>query len=83
MSDVVVYSTPQCPVCKMLKAYLQERDVEFGEMNMATAEGLTELRCGGVYTVTAPVLCVDDIFYEKDRFYDEDKGMLVNLEDIV
>lgn len=35
MADIKVYSTPTCPYCKMAKAFLQEKGVEFEDINVA------------------------------------------------
>jgi glutaredoxin 3 len=35
MSKIIVYSTPSCPYCSLVKDYLRERDVEFKEKDVS------------------------------------------------
>ncbi|MEM2900023.1 MAG: glutaredoxin family protein [Thermoplasmata archaeon] len=35
MADVVLYSLPECPYCKMAKRYLQSKGIEFYDVNVA------------------------------------------------
>lgn len=35
MTNVKVYSTPTCPWCQKVKAYLQEKNIEFEDINVA------------------------------------------------
>ena len=81
--ETVVYSTKNCSVCMQLKAFLQDRGVEYDEVDMGSAAGLAELRCEDIFTITAPVLRVDKIFYEKREFFDEGKKKIVNLESAI
>nr|WP_300998951.1 glutaredoxin family protein [Methanoculleus sp.] len=52
-----------CPNCEVLKEFLASRGVHFVECDMASAEGLTELRMNGVFVQEAPVLQKGDAFY--------------------
>lgn len=47
----------------MLKQFLQNQNIEFTEVNMATASAMAELYANSVYTMIAPVLQIDNIFY--------------------
>jgi glutaredoxin 3 len=46
MSKIIVYSTPNCPYCNLVKDYLKERNVEFEEkdvsMNRVAARQMIE-----------------------------------------
>lgn len=33
--SVIVYSTPTCPICKQLKDFLNEKNIEFEDINVA------------------------------------------------
>jgi len=66
----VVYSTETCPRCEQLKNVLKGWNIEFQAVDMATPEALTELRINGVFTLTAPVLQVDDEFYTLEDLFD-------------
>ena len=35
MSKIIVYSTPSCPYCNLVKDYLKEKDVEFEEKDVS------------------------------------------------
>ncbi len=35
MSKIIVYSTPSCPYCSLVKDYLKEKDVEFEEKDIS------------------------------------------------
>lgn len=74
----VVYSTETCPRCEQLKNVLKGWKIEFQEADMATPEALTELRINGVFTLTAPVLQVDDEFYTLEDLFDGE--MIRDLE---
>ena len=70
---ITVYSTENCPKCRQLKDALNEIGVEFNEMNMVSAGAVTELRIGGVFTLTAPVLKVEDEYYAGADLFGEDQ----------
>lgn len=61
---VILYSLPMCPNCLTLKYELIEKGIKFKVIMMDTAEGITELRSGGCFAMQAPVLQVNDTFYE-------------------
>ncbi len=68
-----VYTTNTCPRCEQLKKALTASGIKFENMDMATPEALTELRINGVFTLSAPVLQVDDIFYTIDDLFDGER----------
>lgn len=61
--NVVIYTTSACPNCRILKELLKTKNIDFKVENMASPAALTELNMHGVFTMTAPVLRVDDKFY--------------------
>ncbi len=79
MSDIIVYTTETCPKCVQLKKVLKANNVAFSEADMSTPESLTELRVNGVFTLTAPVLQIDEDFLTCDELFD---GTDVNLDSI-
>ena len=66
---VTVYSLEYCPNCSLLKTALTGMHVEYKELDMAGAEGITELRVNGCWAMEAPVLQVDDEFYESGSLF--------------
>jgi glutaredoxin len=76
-----VYSTELCPKCHLLKAALGTAGISFENQDMSTPEALTELRINGVFTLSAPVLQVDDKFYTVEELFSGE--MLVDLARIL
>ena len=35
MNQIIIYSTPSCPYCDMVKDYLKNKDIEFTEIDVA------------------------------------------------
>lgn len=42
MSNVVIYSTPSCPYCVMVKEYLNEKNIAFTDHNVAMDQSKAE-----------------------------------------
>ncbi len=40
--EVIVYSTPTCPFCRMAKDFLKENSIEFRDVNVADDENAKE-----------------------------------------
>lgn len=83
MSDILIYSTSNCPNCRVLKAHLQKKKVQFKETDMATPEALTELRMNGVFTMAAPVLQVGNRFYTYNDLFTGDEIDSKRLESVL
>lgn len=79
MTEVIIYTTKTCPKCEILKKMLQEKGINFKTADMSTPESLTELRVNGVFTLTAPVLQIDDEFLTHNILFN---GMDVKYETI-
>ena len=63
MKKIKIYTTTQCPFCKNAKKLLQEKGIEFEEINIINDEAkmLNELaKRSGIYTV--PQIFADDKF---------------------
>ncbi len=75
ISEVRVYTTEKCPRCKQLKGLLKSHEITYEEMNMATPEALTELRMRDIFTISAPVLQIDESFLTSKDLFDENGGM--------
>jgi glutaredoxin len=76
-----VYSTQSCPKCELLKTALGKAGIYFENQDMSTPEALTELRINGVFTLSAPVLEVDDKFYTVVELFSGEK--LVDLAEML
>ena len=71
ISEVKVYTTEKCPRCKQLKGLLKSQGIAYKEADMTTPEALTELRMKGIFTISAPVLQIDDSFLTSKDLFDE------------
>lgn len=80
MTKVIVYTTERCPKCNKLKKFLEVNSVPFEVADMSTPEALTELRFNGVFTVTAPVLQINNEFLTYTEIF---RGEEVNSEKIL
>lgn len=63
MPSVTIYSKKDCPNCDLLKGLLREKNIEHNIVRIDTPEALTELRMNNVFTMSAPVLQIDNKFY--------------------
>ncbi len=79
MAKIILYTTESCPKCNKLKKFLEAHSVAFEVANMSTPEALTELRFNGVFTVTAPVLQINDTFLTYEELFREGE---INTEKI-
>ncbi len=77
-----LFSTKNCPRCLLLKDLLTKAGVSFDVVDMSTPESQTELYSNGVFTLSAPVLQINDKFYTAiDMFNgDEFKGIAGLIE---
>lgn len=51
-----VYTTPNCPNCKLLKNFLEKLGISYDEKNLLDLDTQTELIMMDVFTMTAPIL---------------------------
>ena len=70
--DIKVYTTKICPNCKLVKGFLAAEGEEYREVDITTAEALTELRMNGVFTLTAPVVQIGSEFLTYDELFNGD-----------
>ncbi|HEY9204998.1 MAG TPA: glutaredoxin family protein [Candidatus Methanoperedens sp.] len=82
MAEILIYSTSNCPNCRVLKQFLEMKNLQYREVDMATPAALTELRLNGVFTMSAPVLQIDNRFYSAGDLFSQnriDQGKLETL----
>ena len=72
-----VFTTKTCPRCDLLKKELARLGEEFETLDMALPQNITELRINGCFAMSAPVLQINDDFYNVLDLFDGD-----NLRDI-
>ncbi len=80
---ILIYSTRNCPNCRVLKQFLANKNVPFTEVDMATPAALTELRMNGLFTMTAPVLQVGNKFHTYNELFTQDRINHSMLESIL
>jgi len=66
---VTVYTTPNCPRCKMLKEWLRSKGVDFEEKNLDDSEVMADLIVRNIYILSAPALEVDGKVYGEDALF--------------
>ncbi|MBN1455566.1 MAG: NrdH-redoxin [Methanomicrobia archaeon] len=77
---IKVYATKVCPNCKVVKAFLAAEGEQVEEVDITTAEALTELRMAGVFTLITPVVQIGSRFFTSEVLFDGDvlrKDMLI------
>ena len=70
--DIRVYTTKICPNCKIVKGFLADVGAEYMEVDITTAEALTELRMNGVFTLIAPVVQIGSEFLTYNDLFNGD-----------
>ncbi len=73
MADILIYSTNNCPNCRVLKQFLETKNVQYKEVDMATPAALTELRMNGVFTMSAPVMQIGNRFYTATDLFSQNR----------
>ncbi len=69
ISNVTIYTLPECPNCDRLKRELIQKGFVFNERNMSSADSLTELRFNGIFTLSAPVLQIEEDFFTSRELF--------------
>ena len=80
---IKVYSTKVCPHCKQVKDFLAVAGVEYEDVDITTAEALTELRMNGVFTLITPVLQVGSTFITHEELFDGEDLNVEKLKEIM
>ncbi len=62
MPKITIYSTPACPYCNLLKAYLKEHNIEFEDKNVAADKeaAQTMVDKSGQMGVPVTIITTDD-----------------------
>jgi glutaredoxin len=68
---IKVYTTKICPNCKIVKEFLTVEGNAFEEVDITTAEALTELRMQGVFTMITPVVQIGSTFLTNDDLFED------------
>lgn len=60
VKQVVVYSTPTCPHCVSVKKYLQDKNIDYKELNVAQDEEARAEMLEKTGRMAVPVVMVDE-----------------------
>lgn len=83
MQEIQIYSTVNCPNCRVLKHFFETRNIQYKEVDMATPAALTELRMNGVFTMSAPVLQVGSRFFITKELFSQERIDQSRLESLL
>ncbi|NIA03234.1 MAG: NrdH-redoxin [Nitrospirae bacterium] len=83
MSQITIYSTKVCSNCQILKKILSDSGIAYNEMDMSTPAALTELTMNSVFTMSAPVLQIQNKFYTTNELFNDDSIDRQKVEDII
>lgn len=72
MSNVTIYTTPQCPWCKKTKNFFQEHDVDYEEVDVAEDEEAQEMMIEKSGQRGVPVTIIEE---------DEDEDIIVGFDE--
>jgi len=65
-----IFFTSNCPKCALLKNELIINNILYREYDMNDTNTLTELYANGIFTLSAPILQVNENYYTIDRLFD-------------
>ena len=80
---IKVYTTKICPNCKKVKEFLAAEGEAYEEVDITTAEALTELRMQGVFTLFTRVVQVGSVFLTNDDLFEGDELRKERLKDVI
>ena len=71
--DLIIFSTKSCPNCEVLKKWLKNHKMRFKEKSMENPEVMSELIMRDVYSLSTPVLQINDKFLLPNNMFKENK----------
>ena len=57
---IVIYSTPKCPVCKLAKAYLGKKGLQYKDIDISASEDAAHEMIHRSGQMATPVIFIDD-----------------------
>lgn len=70
MAKIIIFSVANCPKCEQLKSAIPEGDYQVKDMSKP--EVLADLRCNEIFTISAPILQVNNQFYTIREMFKND-----------
>jgi len=80
---IKVYTTKVCPNCKIVKEFLAAEGEAYEEVDITTAEALTELRMQGVFTLVTPVVQVGSTFLTDNDLFNGDELRKERIKEVI
>lgn len=74
---VVIYTTPTCPDCRMLKAWLEREGIAFEERDLTNAEIMAQAKARTGVRVAPITLVGEQVFY--GQFLSQKPGLIEAL----
>jgi len=81
--EIKVYTTKICPNCKIVKEFLVAEGEAYEEVDITTAEALTELRMQGVFTLVTPVVQVGSTFLTNNDLFNGDALRKERIKEVI
>jgi glutaredoxin len=78
-----VYTTKICPNCKKVKEFLAAEGEAYEEVDITTAEALTELRVQGVFTLFTPVVQIGSTFLTNHDLFNGDELRKERIKEVI
>ena len=80
---IKVVTTKICPKCKIVKEFVTVEGNAFEEVDITTAEALTELRMQGVFTMITPVVQIGSTFLTNDDLFEDESLRKARLKEVL
>jgi glutaredoxin len=80
---IKVYTTEICPNCKKVKEFLAAEGEAYEEVDITTAEALTELRMQGVFTLVTPVVQIGSTFLTDNDLFNGDELRKERIKEVI
>lgn len=61
MKKVVLYTQPQCPPCEIVKMFLNDKNVNYKEINITTNTKARDFLVNELKSYSTPTVTVDDV----------------------
>lgn len=74
-NGVVVYTSEGCPRCNMLKRWLENKDTNFEERNLADSDVMTDLVMRNFVVLSAPAIEIKGNVYTEKQIF-ENNGLI-------
>jgi len=70
--NVNLYTTDNCEKCRIMKDYLKLIGIPYTEIKFTTLETLSDILKDKLYVVNAPVLSINETYYDEPCLFEGD-----------